>query len=167
MPDLTPDALARLRALAAEATPGPWFYNGYGGVFSSPLTQVFDDLDNPECELPKHKESCGTGPCPGCPYFEHEHEHGPVVAHVPVHHGDTAIGRHAVDAAFIAETRSLVPALLDEIERLRAVIQDVRDEGEPINNTWGFCSWCAADLGSGAGHKPDCAWLEVEAATDV
>jgi hypothetical protein len=120
MSDLTPERLAELRALAENATPGPWFYNGYSGVFSSPLTQVYDDLDDPECEVPAHKESCGNGPCPGCPFFEHEHEHGPLVAHVPAHHGDTAIGRHAADGAFIAEARALVPALLDEIERLRA-----------------------------------------------
>jgi len=60
----------------------------------------------------------------------------------------------------------VVTALLNEIERLRAVIQDVRDEGEPINNTWGACSWCAAHLEGGADHKPDCAWPQVMEATD-
>jgi hypothetical protein len=165
MSDLTPDQIVRLRALAAEATPGPWFYNGYSGVFSAPLTQVYDDLEDFECKVPEYKESCGDGPCSGCPFFEHEYRHGPLVVHVPAHHGDTAIGRHAADGAFIAEACSLIPALLDEIERLRAVIDDVRAEGEPINNTWGACSWCAAHLEGGANHKPDCAWLKVEAVT--
>jgi hypothetical protein len=47
--------------------------------------------------------------------------------------------------------------LLDEIERLRAIIEDVRAEGEP-SCEYG-CAWCGAD----PGHMPNCAWLKIEA----
>lgn len=118
---MTPDDIAKLRALIAKTTPGPWFYNGYSGLFSFPLGQVSDDLDWPECEVPANKDTCGNGPCPGCPYFEHEYQHGSLVAHVPAHHGDTATGRHAADAEYLAAVHpGIVAGLLDEIERLQA-----------------------------------------------
>jgi hypothetical protein len=51
--------------------------------------------------------------------------------------------------------------LLDEIDRLRAIVEDVAAEGEPAGE-YG-CAWCEAEFGS---HKSDCAWLKIEEALD-
>jgi hypothetical protein len=58
---------------------------------------------------------------------------------------------------FDGNAHDLALELLDEIDRLRAIIDDVRAEGEPAGE-YG-CAWCGADQG----HKTDCAWLKIAA----
>lgn len=100
--------------LAHKASPGPWIWNSYSAVFAGPLMRDYDQWDTGEhtCErhgkcavcgdwLPAHlKRSPGLGD--GCRLFDEEYEREPLVAKVPAHHGDTAIGRHAADAEHIA-----------------------------------------------------------------
>jgi hypothetical protein len=240
-----------LRALAAAATPGPWFYDSYSRVFCSAKGRLYDDIEFPECVVPAWKTSCDEprGSCHGCPFFEHDYRESPVVAFVQPHHGDTAIGQRSADAEFVAavspdvvvglldeldtlrrarritaeslreqadeldqslrsphmaaecmrETADeldpppggLVPpwergdhggtttvvsgdmavelpappdvvARLDELARLRAIVDDVAAEGTPTNDD-GRCAWCGYYLDSLPSHAPSCAWLKVAA----
>jgi hypothetical protein len=90
---------ARLRA----ATPYPWDWNSYSCIFSRPLAINDDAPDYPDKPRPMHREP------PGSPQEDEDwckqrtaaYEADPVVAWVPAHHGDTAIGRHAADAMLI------------------------------------------------------------------
>jgi len=84
------------------------------------------------------------------------------------------IGRHEYDGAcpwcrsddlahqtidgfiFDGNAHDVAIELLDEIDRLRTIVEDVAAEGAPL--TEDGCGWCGVDVG----HKPDCAWLKVE-----
>ena len=89
---MTPDELARLRALADAATVGP------REAFGTHITAWAGDAGCEGCSgilSPQHAPECG------------ERE---------------VAGADAPDAAFIAAARTAVPALLDEVERLRAEV---------------------------------------------
>lgn len=126
--------LAHIRKLADAATDGPWFYNSYSAVFSQPTLPSYDEWfatipDGHTVERRGACPPCGQWmdiPClepstyeHGCRYFSEDYRRDPLVAKVPSHHGDTAIEKRAADAEFIAAARELVPAMADEIERLR------------------------------------------------
>lgn len=131
---LTPENLDEIEQRAAKATPGPWFWNSYSRICSAPLIQV--DHDGPDYpDVPR----------PGPPFFTDEdnawlaqrqaaYAADSTVAHVPALYGDTATGRHAADATFIAAARVDVPRLVAEVRRLRSLIAgalgdlDRRDE---------------------------------------
>jgi hypothetical protein len=130
-PAPSPRLLAALEGLAALAkvrsagTAGPWFYNSYAAVFSAPLVQIADDwpLDGEDIAEPRR-------------YY---HEAEPLVASVPPLVGDSAHGRHAADAEFIAAAGSFdFAGLLAELTTLFAGSERARrldavrvHEGDP------------------------------------
>jgi hypothetical protein len=120
-PMLTAEMEAAIRRRVDAATPGPWGWNSYSAIHSAPIMQAETD------DTPDYPE----GKRPGPPFFTDEdnawlaqreaaYEADPLVAWVPAHYGDTATGRHAADADFIAHTRTDIPTLLTEIDQLRA-----------------------------------------------
>lgn len=115
---LTEDVLDRLDDLSRKATPGPWFWNSYSTVFSEPLGQIADDwpLDGDDIADPDRY------------YFEAEAR----VAGVPAFRGDTAHGRHAADAKFIAACDpGTIGTMIREIRALRQ--REVDSEHEPLS----------------------------------
>ncbi|OKI47273.1 hypothetical protein [Micromonospora sp. CB01531] len=119
---MTTNDIDAIRKLAAAATEGPWFYNSYSAVLAGPKVQPHEEwLDTTgEHSLERHGncEACGPDRR-GCLLFSEDYKRDPIVAHVPAHHGDTAVGERVADAEFIAAARTVVPALCDEIEQLR------------------------------------------------
>jgi hypothetical protein len=117
---------SRKRAEAAlertkRATEGPWFWNSYSGVFSGPWVKRYDAAEQ---EIPDAAPDED-------PRWDALPE--PLVASVPPAYGDTATGRHAHDAVFIAEARTDVPQLaqdlleaLEEIEQLNNLLSEYR-----------------------------------------
>lgn len=124
---MTPEALAEIEARAKAATPGPWYWNGYSVVFSTPLMERMRNGDAPEYPATRR---------PGPPWFspednawlkqQHEaYEADSTVCSVPAEYGDTATGHHAWTAEFIERAITDVPALLRHIraqdERIKAL----------------------------------------------
>ena len=101
---LSSERLAAIKARSEAATPGPWFWNSYSGIFSA-ICEV-SGTEAPKCERIDHDDDRCT----------------PSVAHVPPSYGDTATGLHAADADFIASARTDVPELVAEVERLQACV---------------------------------------------
>ncbi len=56
------------------------------------------------------------------------------------------------DAEAIVEAHNAMPALLDELERLRAVIKEAETRGPERD-----CPWCDASRAFGDQHHADCA----------
>ena len=113
---MTDDELREIEARAAAATKGPWFYNSYNQVQSSPFCQAYNEFEEKvvaergEDHL-DDKDLEKDWPVPR-------------VCSVPPVSGDTAIGRHAADAEFIAHARTDAPALIAEVRMLRALLTD-------------------------------------------
>lgn len=101
--------LDKLRALAAAATPGPWFFT-YSRIVSEPRLREYDAIERtfPD-DIGDDDPRWGALPEPN-------------VAYVTPSFGDTATDQCAADAAFIAAARDAVPALCDEVERLRGAL---------------------------------------------
>jgi len=100
--DLTLEDLKRMRDLAAVATPRPWFFNSYSGIFSEPRTRELHTAeealsdDSPEEDwdaLPKT-----------------------LVANVPVAAGDTATAQGGRDAKLIEAAVNSLDTLIDAAE---------------------------------------------------
>lgn len=125
--------LDALRVLSEAATPGPWFYTGYSAIHSKPMLKVDDEFwtdermadghtyDHrvgqtcPECgERPAINEKTGErfGTYWDCARHKDAHDVDPVVSWVPAQYGDTATGKHAIDAEFIAAAVNYVRASL-------------------------------------------------------
>ena len=104
--------LDELDAAREAATPGPWFFNSYSAVMSSPRLGEYNDA---ESLIP---EDAPDEAYDGLPEF--------VVARVPVAGGDTATRQGATDAALIVAAVNHLPAL---VSALRAVA-DLADELE-------------------------------------
>ncbi|MFJ1539346.1 hypothetical protein ACIODS_12455 [Micromonospora chalcea] len=117
------------RKLADTATEGPWAYNSYSAVFSTPKIKPHDDwlgtIGEHTLERRGECAACGSGST-GCALYSEDYTREALVAHVPAHHGDTATGQRVADAEFIAAARALVPQLCDEIERGVDTIRDLR-----------------------------------------
>lgn len=130
---LTADQLAEIEKRAEATSPAPWVYNSYNGIFSGPMVQAYEDWsqavpeghtlerrgDCPVCgewKEPRYAPSPGWGH--GCQLFDEDYRRDPEVAAVPSHHGDTATGKRAADAEFIAAARTDIPLLLETIEAL-------------------------------------------------
>lgn len=102
---MTNERLEEIAARVNAATPGPWFAAA-SSVHSAPLSREYDRIERgiPEDALDEAyaalPDSC--------------------VATVPVVSGDTPTARGAADAAFIANAREDVLALLEEVRRLKA-----------------------------------------------
>jgi hypothetical protein len=122
--DLLARAAARIREVSGNATEGPWWGNGYSAVFSR--DGGHDEWQDVQVDAGHTLEGHpGAVECPtcgpwtwdytnpktgevsvyngrGCRLYTEDYKRDPQVAYVPSHHGDTAIGRHAADAAHIA-----------------------------------------------------------------
>lgn len=148
--------LEALSALVEKASPGPWFYDSYSTVFSSPKVQATEDFWTDERLGDGHTYDHRAGQiCPACgerpaihgdnalPEFrgkrfgtywdcarsEEAMDAESAVAHVNASYGDTATGQRIADAQFIAAARNVIPELIAEIIRLRGqspLVDDIR-----------------------------------------
>lgn len=127
----TPSELLRAAADELEkriegTSPGPWFYNGYSGIYSQPMLRLYEDWldDRPMADHTMKRQ--GTCPdCNGsCALFTEDYERDPTVLFAAAHHGDTAIGARAADLAYAAAMDPLVGAALVEILRSTADVLD-------------------------------------------
>lgn len=125
--------LAGLRALAEAATPGPWAYSGYAGIFAPDngydawTDARLDEGHSLDRAIRDPCEPCGGGTCE---FHTEDYERDNRIASVRPHHGDTAIGSKAKCAAFIvAADPSVVLALLDRLEAAEAAVADAWDDG--------------------------------------
>jgi hypothetical protein len=170
--DLTPDRIARLRALAAKATPGPWFFDGYSRVVSKSLAASYDEMSFPDCVIPNWKTSCAESPrsCHGCPFFEQDYRADPIVFKVQAHHGDTAIDQRVKDAEYgAAASPDVVLGLLDEIERLKSIVTALAAQDVPMDESID-CLACPSSYRDAqpdrgyewwtepSNHDPTCPW---------
>lgn len=130
---------AAIQARLEAATPGPWFHNGYSWIGSEPLIKTYDAWIDPlvdadhtldrtgdcrPCGKWRDPATCHNWPAGhGCRHHSEDYDRDPVVAHVPSHHGDTAIGRHAADMEFIAHAPDDIRALLARIAELEAEVE--------------------------------------------
>jgi hypothetical protein len=124
-----------LRALLAEATPGPWFYNSYNGVYSEPKCAEHEEFWTDARDADGHSYDHRPGQvCEACGprYFTHaDGKRGqywdcerskdalavePRVCSVPPTMGDTALGRQASDAKLIVAAVNGLPALIAHAE---------------------------------------------------
>lgn len=130
-------AADQIRALADTGTPGPWYFNGYSNIgspdngYDAWSMERVNDGHTLEGRLGAGRcDACGdwswaytdaTGdtteyPGHGCRLYTEDYNRDPSVADVPAHHGDTAIGRRAEDAAKIVAAVNALPALADLID---------------------------------------------------
>ena len=95
--------LPTLLRLAEAATPGPWFYDGYSGVFTEDPTIQANDaaLDA--------RVMAGENPPDRDPVWLAAETR---VCSVPAAYGDTAIGRQQADAQWIAAASPAVVSAL-------------------------------------------------------
>ncbi len=84
----------------------PWFF-AYSRVVSGPLSKEYDRIERTFPDDISDDD----------PRWETLPE--PDVCYVTPSYGDTCVGQNKHDAEFIAAARAAVPALLDELERLR------------------------------------------------
>lgn len=110
------DELRAAKALVDSATPGPWRQDGD------------DRVCNGRCGDPVayHEGSCCDHRGVGC-YMEH-HRDCITVARTEDSPAD--------DAAFIAASRTLVPRLLDEVDRLLARVRELEHRRADDHVAW-------------------------------
>lgn len=103
---LTELDLAAIKARVATATKGPWFGH-YCGIYSEPMVKVYTlvERDGTLDEAAREKLE---------EYLD------PQIGWVPAIAGDTPGAQATADSIFISNAREDVPALIAEIERLRA-----------------------------------------------
>lgn len=98
---MTPDEITRLRTLCTAATPGPWRAEKYSD------------------------HSHGAQICtPNGEYVAHFEGSAICISSNPKHCWERTKWKATCDAKFVAAARTAIPALLDEIERLRAAPKD-------------------------------------------
>lgn len=125
---MTPKQLKELQAICNAATPGPWFW---------------DDGNPPQVLISLYEGE----PIPGFPMTVEDEGGKPMLDHCGVltliGYTDECLENETTEAdrAFIATSRVALPALLAELDRLRAFVAAV---GNPHN-------WIEATL-----HNPDC-----------
>lgn len=110
--------LAALRALCDAATPGPWEAGFYNKVISVPLS-------NEHMRIEREIDAMGEVPPESHPVWDSLPN--TFVCFAPTIGGDTPTAQGLIDARFIAAAREALPALLDEVERLRAENERLRD----------------------------------------
>jgi hypothetical protein len=145
------DRLDEIKARLDKATPGPWGYNSYRAVFGPPaLIQAYDDApDYPEGPRP----TIGTPEdMAWCAQRAAAYEAEPIVASVPAHYGDTATGRHAADAEFIAHAREDVPYLLallaERDARIAHLIAERDHDADTLRRVYGHKTHLESQLGA-------------------
>ena len=106
--------IKRLRELCEKATPGPWRADtcGYG-----------DFTPDRACSIRQVSESAESG------FWGIVHD---------TSYDDCCHMMRATDAAFIVEARNALPALLDELERLRARDVEARELLDHAEEELGF-----------------------------
>ncbi len=102
---MTDDELDRLDALAQAATPGPWQVRKHPGEFD-----MVRQAEWTTCGDPGHWD---------CAVTQTVHD-------VSVSHSHLSSDRAMRDAAFIAASRTAIPALVAEVRRLRALVGEDR-----------------------------------------
>lgn len=119
----------RIREALHGISPQPWSWNSYSHVASGPLIFAEDDyLESlPEsCEGEQRCASCDPdGKHHYCPRWAETYDKDASVCFVPASHGDTATGRHATDARFIAAAPSLLAEALTEIDALKEALREI------------------------------------------
>lgn len=123
---------SKLRELAKKATPGPWSCNSYSAIAAPHLfradEEFWDSVPDEHTADRAHKFPCT--PCGGgqCRYYTPSFESEPIVATVPAHHGDTAIGRQQADMYFIeAANPAVILELLDRLDALELLAEAAAD----------------------------------------
>jgi hypothetical protein len=109
MAEWTQERHDKCKQAIAKSTPGPWFGNSYGEMFSAKDCTCWPD--DPE----------GGGHfVAGCPYYDSEEARFPVV---PIwgHEG-------SMDMVFVEVARNHLPDALVEIERLRTKCDELKRE---------------------------------------
>ena len=183
------------QARSDAATEGPWFYNGYAGIFSKPQAAIDEAWWTEERLNDGHTYDHRVGQtCPSCGerWMDVGGERLRVwdcqrsgdaldvdchVASVPASYGDTATGVRIVNAQFIADARTDVPAM---VAALRAVVdlhkpwtvygecdcaEDdkrlghvfVEEIGETCRVEAIVCEACCSEQGKGEWHAEECA----------
>jgi hypothetical protein len=122
--------LDAIKARVDAATPGEWFF-AYNKIFAGGKVSAeeawIEALGSDDHTLDQHpREPCGGGKCN---LRSKALDMDPVVARVEPSYGDTATGQRVLDAEFIAHAREDVPALIAEVERLRAEVARASDVG--------------------------------------
>jgi len=107
---ITDDDIKRLRALCEAATPGPWF-RAYSAVHAESLTAEYSRIER---TIPEDAPDEAYGALPDT-----------AVAFVPVAYGDTPTVQGAKDGDLMAAARTALPALLEEVERLRLNVKSL------------------------------------------
>jgi hypothetical protein len=121
---------------ASEASPGPWFYNGYSYVGSGPKSAAYNDWEFGDHTLEREGlcELCGQWREPiaclpdwkwprghGCKLFDVDYDMDSEVVTVRSHHGDTAVRQRAADAEWIATMHPEVGKTLAKVLRERGL----------------------------------------------
>jgi hypothetical protein len=107
-PPLDETDLQRIEQRAEAATPGPWFWSSYAGVFSAPLAQANDDgWDSDVCWVANRNLAAG----------------------------DTPNAQGGADMDFIAEARTDVPALVNSLRAARADRDEFRASFQELFET--------------------------------
>ncbi len=112
--------LDAIKARLAATKAGPWFYNSYCLVASVPLTRAEGNI---ELDHKRAGSPWVDGDYPE-PWASRAKEVESTICEVPPSYGDTATGVNAADADFIAHSHTDVTALIAEVERLRALVDD-------------------------------------------
>lgn len=127
--DESAQRLAQIRARLAAAGPFPWSYNTYSCVSAPSLFKAEEDAWDrapDHCDFPRRStcQSCIDVPldcAPGvtrrkCAALDDLYELDATVCVVPAIAGDTATGRHAANAEFIANAADDIRWLLARLE---------------------------------------------------
>ena len=139
--------LDKIAARADAATEGPWDYNGYAAILSTPKILTEDEWWSEERLNDGHSydhrvgqtcEACGPrfteplGPSGNqyqiwdCARAGEALDQEALVCGVPASYGDTATGQRVKDAEFIAHAREDVPALVAALRVARHQLDAVR-----------------------------------------
>lgn len=125
--------------LCQRATPGPWYYNGYSTVFSGPKLQEEFVLETEHAAAGEPWDADGN--YPEGYWRDKANAAESQVANTPAAFGDTAVGRHRADAAFIAAARDALPRLLAEWNALKLRLRVLELEREQDNAALLLSTW--------------------------
>lgn len=129
--DLLSQAADRLDGILAQCSPGPWFYNSYSGVFSSPKVQTDESWHEPILKTRHSLER--RGPClacerDGCAHAYESYQQDCLVASVPSWCGDTAAGQAVCNAEYLEAMNPIVGRAL--VRALRDSLAGYREAGD-------------------------------------
>lgn len=138
-----------IRARWEAATPGPWAFNGYSAIVTPDAGyDAWESERLSEGHSLDLREGCTVCEKRQCDFYTEDYDREPIVAHVPSHHGDTAIHRRVSDAEAIANAPEDVAWLLAEVERRDRAMDGLRTGVENILAEATF------EDGPGALHTP-------------